>query len=89
VSSQRRAAILKTAIPALLVLSFSSSLHSQSEPLQFEMLSSLPQPGTNNAVALLPDGQGFTDMPVPVDDAVVLVYQGRVFFAGGGRCQSL
>jgi N-acetylneuraminic acid mutarotase len=55
----RRVSILKVATPALLALSFSSGLHSDGEPLQVEILSSLPEPVTNNAVALLPDEQGF------------------------------
>lgn len=51
--------ILRAAIPALLLLSFSNGLQSESKPLQFEILPALPEPVTNNAVALLPDGQGF------------------------------
>jgi N-acetylneuraminic acid mutarotase len=59
VSLLHRAAIPKATTLAMLLLSFSSGLHAESEPLQFEMLPPLPQPVTNNAVALLPDGQGF------------------------------
>ena len=57
-SLNHRTAILRV-LAALLALGFGAGLQSNDRQLQFVVLPHLPQPVSNNAVALLADGQGF------------------------------